>query len=156
MQEPTLLRLNRKSSSPVGCKLIPWPVSAITRQHFSAGATANDISMQQKLAAQQRLADNAAIGELGVNESSLSATALAKGAEEESGQQNTVFLVAFDSTSMLIWGSKHQTLHDVLNWALNYKHALFVLPVHGHEVDYHLDVVNEHMALAQAAFLKQT
>lgn len=154
-----MLRLNRKSSSPVGCKLIPWPVSALTHQHFSAGCTANNISIQQELAALRRLIDNAAIDELGTSNSSLSATALEKDAEEESslsGPQNTVFLVAFDSTSMLIWGSKHQMLHDVLNWALRHKQALFVLPVNGHEVDYHLGVVNEHMAFAQAALSKQT
>ena len=159
LQEPTLLRLNRKSAKSADCQLVPWPAAAV-EQNPSHMTEDGSTSENQSSDAQQSSRDvNPTVG---CNNST--SRPLAVPSEEstaESGHlvgsgQSLVFLVVVDSVSMLVWGSRRQSLHDVLDWALRHKQPIFVLPMDGHAEDYTSAAVGEHKAQAYATLLEKT
>lgn len=152
MQEPTLLRLNRKSPEPSDCKLALWPLTACDQQ-LSAETRSSEAPLQQPST------NNVPVPE--PEPSSLKSLTVQP---EQSGDgccvtdgncHKLVILVVFDSASRLVWGRSQQSLHDVLHWALLHKQMLFVLPVEGHKAGYASDAMETHLATANAILLQQ-
>lgn len=158
LQEPTLLRLSRKSAKSADCQLVPWPAAAVEQNPSLMthdGATHKQPSDAQQSSRDVLLAmgsHNSTSRPLAVP----SEDSIAESGRLDGSGQSLVFLVVVDLVSMLVWGSEKQTLHDVLDWALRHKQPLFVLPVDGHAAVHTSTAVSEHTAQAYAALLKQT
>ena len=157
LQEPTLLRLNRKSAKSADCQLVPWPAAAVEQNPSlmtDDGATHKQSSDAQQSSRDVMLTLGSRIPSrlLAVP----SEDSIAESGHLDGSGQSLVFLVVVDLVSMLVWGSEKQTLHDVLDWALRHKQPLFVLPVDGHAVVHTSIAVSEHTAQAYATLLKQT
>lgn len=148
MQEPTLLRLNRKGAKLSDCTLVPWPIAA-SDQCSPAELKCNDSGGQEP-----SKDVTAVTAEPTSNDQSMASgdPVAQQGAD---GNPKRLFVVVFDQASRLVWGSNQQSLHDVLGQALVSQHALFVLPVQGHEAEYSSDQMSKHLTTAKAALLQQ-